>query len=227
MMDLVLYGAPLSPFVRKVEVVLREKGLDFEMEAVSMPFPDWFKEISPARRMPALRDRDVSAEGTEGVIPDSSAICAYLERLQPEPAVYPKDAFDYGRAVWFEEYADSELAGCIGMGIFRPIVFPIFAKKDPDLETARKTVTERLPRFLDYLEGEISGREFLVGDAFSIADLSVATQLMNLELAVGLPNAEGYPGLTALMERVKGRASVAPNLAICRKILRTPVDLGL
>jgi glutathione S-transferase len=147
--------------------------------------------------------------------------------LQPEPAVYPKDAFDYGRAVWFEEYADSELAGCIGMGIFRPIVFPIFAKKDPDLETARKTVTERLPRFLDYLEGEISGREFLVGDAFSIADLSVATQLMNLELAVGLPNAEGYPGLTALMERVKGRASVAPNLAICRKILRTPVDLGL
>ena len=226
-MDLVLYGAPLSPFVRKVEVVLREKGLDFEMETVSMPFPDWFKEISPARRMPALRDRDVSKEGSEGVIPDSSAICAYLERLQPEPALYPKDAFEYGRAVWYEEYADSELAGCIGMGIFRPIVFPIFAKKDPDIETARKTVRSRLPRFLDYLESEISGRDFLVGDAFSIADLSVATQLMNLELAVGLPRAESYPGLMALVDRVKERPSVASNLSICRKILKTPVDLGL
>jgi len=226
-MDLVLYGAPLSPFVRKVEVGLREKGLDFEMERVSMPFPDWFKEISPARRMPALRDRDIDATGPKGVIPDSYAICAYLERLQPEPALYPRDPFALGRAVWFEEYADSELAGCIGLGIFRPIVFPIFAKQDPDIETARTTVTERLPRFLDYLEGELDGREFFLGDAFSIADLSVATQLMNLELAVGLPDAAQYPGLTGLTERVKLRPSVASNLVVCRKILKQPVDLGL
>jgi len=226
-MDLVLYGAPLSPFVRKVEAVLREKAIAFEMENVSMPFPDWFKEISPARRMPALRDRDVAAEGPEGVIPDSSAICAYLERLQPEPALYPKDPFEFGRAVWFEEYADSELAGCIGLGIFRPIVFAIFAKQDPDIDTARTTATKRLPRFLDYLEGEIKGREYFVGDQFSIADLSVTTQLMNLELAVGLPDPDRYPGLSNLTERVKARPSVTSNLAICRKILKQPVDLGL
>jgi glutathione S-transferase len=226
-MDLVLYGAPLSPFVRKVQVVLNEKGIDFEMEMVSMPFPDWYTEISPARRMPALRDRDVSSEGPKGVIPDSSAICAYLERLQPEPALYPKDPFEFGRALWYEEYADSELAGCIGLGIFRPIVFPIFAKQDPDIETARATATERLPRFLDYLEGEIHGRKFLVGDEFSIADLSVATQLINLELAVGLPDAGRYPGLAGLADRVKSRPSIASNLAICKKILKKPVDLGL
>jgi glutathione S-transferase len=226
-MDLVLYGAPVSPFVRKVEVVLREKGLDFEIEVVSMPFPDWFNEISPARRMPVLRDRDVSAEGADGVIPDSSAICAYLERLAPNPALYPEDPFEFGRAVWLEKYADSELAGCVGMGIFRPIVFPIFAKQDPDIETARATATKKLPRFLDYLEGELDGRDHLVGDSFSIADLSVATQLINLELAVGLPTAARYPGLRGLMERVKGRPSVASNLAICRKILKQPVDLGI
>ncbi|MBC8188636.1 MAG: glutathione S-transferase family protein [Proteobacteria bacterium] len=226
-MDLVLYGAALSPFVRKVEVVLREKGLDFEMENINMPFPDWYKEISPARRMPALRDRDISAEGPEGVIPDSSAICAYLERLHPEPAFYPKDAYEHGRAVWYEEYADSELAGCVGMGIFRPIVFPIFAKQDPDIETAKKTVKERLPRFLDYLEGELQGREYLVGDAFSIADLSVVTQLCNLELAVGQIAPDGWPELTSLRERVKSRPGFGPNLAICKKILKQPVDLGL
>ena len=114
-MDLVLYGAALSPFVRKVEVVLREKALDFEMESINMPFPDWYTEISPARRMPALRDRDISAEGPNGVIPDSSAICAFLERLQPEPAFYPKDPYEYGRAIWYEEYADTELASCIAV----------------------------------------------------------------------------------------------------------------
>jgi glutathione S-transferase len=226
-MDLVLYGAPLSPFVRKVDVCLREKGLAFETQNVPIPIPDWFAEISPARRMPALRDRDVAAEGPGGVIPDSSAICGYLERLVPAPALYPKDPFEFGRALWYEEYADSELAGCIGMGLFRPIAFALFAKKEPDVATARTTMTERLPRFLDYLDGEIAGRPWFVGDAFSIADIAVATQLVNLELVVGPPSVERWPSLGAWFERIKERPSFEPNRAICKKILKQPVDLGL
>ncbi len=65
-MSLILYGAPLSPFVRKVEVLLREKGAEFESEPVNiMPMPDWFKEISPAKRIPVLRDLSVAQEGPE------------------------------------------------------------------------------------------------------------------------------------------------------------------
>lgn len=225
-MDLVLYGASLSPFVRKVEVVLREKGIDFESESINFPIPDWFREISPLGRMPALRDRDISAEGPEGVIPDSSAICGYLERVAPEPACYPKDAYDCGRALWYEEYADSELASRIGMGVFRPVVFPMFAKQEPDLDTARKAVNESLPPLFDYLEGALQGRECFVGDGFSIADLSVVTQLINLELVVGPLSAERWPQLAALVERVKSRPSFGPNLAICRKIIKQPIDLG-
>ena len=115
-MSLVLYGAPLSPFVRKADVVLREKNVPFELESVNiMPMPDWFKEISPARRIPVLRDKSVGEEGTQGTIPDSSAICAYLERKFPEPALYPSDPYLHGRAVWIEEFCDSELAGLVGM----------------------------------------------------------------------------------------------------------------
>ena len=78
-MSLILYGAPLSPFVRKVDAILREKGAEFELESVNiMPMPDWFKEISPARRIPVLRDLSVGKEGPVGTIPDSSAICAYV-----------------------------------------------------------------------------------------------------------------------------------------------------
>jgi len=71
--DLVIYGMEGSPLVRKVQVLLAE--------------------INPAKRIPVLRDRSVGAEGVLGTIPDSSAICAYLERKHPEPALYPKDAF--------------------------------------------------------------------------------------------------------------------------------------
>lgn len=177
--------------------------------------------------MPALRDRDVASEGPEGVIPDSSAICAYLERAVPEPACYPKDPFAFGRAIWLEEYADSNLAGPIGMGIFRPVVFPMFAKQDPDIDTAKKSATEGLPPIFDYLEGELQGSEYLVGNSYSIADISVVTQLVNLNLAVIVPMKDRWPQLVSLYERVTGRPSFAPNLAICKKILKQPVDLGL
>jgi glutathione S-transferase len=226
-MSLILYGAPLSPFVRKVDVFLREKGVPFELESVNiMPMPDWFKEISPARRIPVLRDTDVGKEGPPGTIPDSSAICAFLERKFPDPPLYPHDPFLHGRAVWLEEYCDSELALQVGMGIFRPIQFARFQGKEPDLDAARKTYAQKLPGRLDYLEGELVGREFFVGDALSIADIASACQLAQLELVAGPLDATRWPSLAAHVERMKKRDSFAPCLAICRKIVKQePVDL--
>jgi glutathione S-transferase len=226
-MGLILYGVPLSPFVRKAEVVLHEKGVEFEAEPVNiMPMPNWFKEISPARRIPVLRDQSIAEEGTAGTIPDSSAICAFLEKKFPAPAVYPTDPFEYGRAVWLEEWADTELAGPIGMGVFRPIMFARFQKKEPDLETARKTWNEKLPRVFDYLEGELAGKEFLIGDALSIADIAVACQLTNLELVAGLPDSGRWPNIVAHTERTRDRKSFAANLAFCRKIIMEQIDLS-
>jgi len=224
-MDLVLYGAPLSPFVRKAFVVLREKGLEFETENVPIPVPDWFREINPAARMPALRDRDVSAEGHAGVIPDSSAICAFAERAVPEPALYPKDPYAHGRAVWYEEFADSDFAGAVGLGLFRPIAFPMFMKQEPDRDTARAALAEKLPRFLDYFEGELGSNDYFVDNAFSIADIAVANQLINAELVVGREPFTRWPGLNALVDRVSQRESYKPNLAICKKVIPEPVEL--
>ena len=145
MNDLVVYGSPVSPFVRKVEVVLRSQGVDYDFENINiMDMPDWFKEISPARRIPVLRDRNVGTEGVPGTIADSSAICAYLER-KLGAGLYGDTAFDAGRVTWLEEYADSEMAQPVGMQLFRPILFPRMAGKESDLDTARKTWNERLP----------------------------------------------------------------------------------
>ncbi len=226
-MSLILYGLPLSPFYRKVEMTLREKGVPFEAEAVNiMPMPDWFKEISPAQRIPVLRDTEVGTEGVPGTIPDSSAICAFLEKKHPTPSIYPQDPYEFGRAVWLEEYADSELAGCVGMGIFRPIMFPKFAGKEPDLDTARKTWQEKLPRNFDYLEEMLGDNEFLVGGQLSIADVALFCQLTNLEVVAGRPDAARWPGIVAFIERVSSRDSLTANLEICRKIAGEPYDLS-
>lgn len=226
-MSLILYGAPLSPFVRKVDVVLREKSVEFELESVNiLPMPDWFKEISPARRIPVLRDRSVGEEGVAGTIPDSSAICAFIERKHPDPPVFPSDAFELGRALWYEEWSDTELIAPIGMGIFRPIMFNVFQKKDPDLETARKTYREKLPPVFDYLEGELEGGgRWLVGDEPSIADISVACSLTQLSLVAGPPPADRWPAVASFFESMTGRPSFAPTLEVCRKIVPEPFDL--
>ena len=226
-MSLVLYGAPLSPFVRKADAVLREKNVPFQLESVNiMPMPDWFKEISPARRIPVLRDESVGKEGTLGTIPDSSAICAYVERKHPEPALYPSDPYEYARALWLEEYSDSELAGVVGMGIFRPIQFMRFQKKDPDLETARRSYAEKLPRVLDYFEGELGTDDFLVGHTISIADIAFATCLTQMTLVAGPVDAGRWPAVAAHHERMSGRPSFGPCLEICAKIVtQDPIDL--
>ena len=220
-MGIILYGAPLSPFVRKADVLLREKGVEFELESVNiMPMPDWFVEISPARRIPVLRDTDIGKEGPLGTIPDSSAICAYIEKKFPEPNLYPADPYEHGRAVWFEEYCDSDLAGAIGMGIFRPIQFNRFQGKEPDVAAAKKGYAEKLPKPLDYLEGEIGDSGFLVGDKLSIADVSLVCQLAQLALVAGPLDASRWPKSSDLVERLSATDSFTPCLAICKKIVK-------
>ncbi|NIP15040.1 MAG: glutathione S-transferase family protein, partial [Pseudomonadales bacterium] len=79
--DLLIYGTLGSPFVRKVLVMLQEKGIEWELEEVNVfDPPDWFLALSPARRIPVMRDRSIASEGVAGTIADSSAICAYVER---------------------------------------------------------------------------------------------------------------------------------------------------
>lgn len=185
MSDLVVYGSPVSPFVRKVEAVLKHQKVDYDFENVNiMDKPDWFIEISPAGRIPVLRDKSIGQEGIAGTIADSSAICVYLDRKFVS-GLYGSTAFDAGRITWIEEYADSELAGPLGMELFRPIMFPRFAGKESDLDTARKTLHEKLPKHFDYLEGALDGHEYFVGDQYSMADIAVGCQMTQLDLVAG------------------------------------------
>lgn len=206
-MTLTVYGASLSPFVRKVRVFLAEKGEAYKLEQVNIfPPPDWFLEISPLKRIPVLRDEN---EGAEATLPDSSAICGYLEKKFPAPALYPADAFAFGKALWYEEYADSDLAGNVGMGTFRPMVVNRMMGREADRETAEKTMAEKLPRNFDYFEKEIGSKTYLVADSFSIADISLATHFVNLAHAGFRPDEKAWPNLTRYLAGILARPSFA------------------
>jgi glutathione S-transferase len=218
--DLVIYGLKGSPFVRKVQIALAEKNVPFDFEQASpFPPPDWFAAISPLRRIPVLRDRSVGTEGAAGTIPDSSAICGFIERRHPDPPLYPDAPFDFGRALFVEEYADSEMAGLIGLGLFRPMVMSRLMGQEPDVAKARETVHEKLPPIFDWLEATLGGREHMVGDRFGIADIAVGTQLVNFLFAGGRLDAERWPGLEAWMTRTHARPSFAACIESERKFM--------
>jgi glutathione S-transferase len=211
--DLIVYGTEGSPFVRKVLVTLSEKRLDWEFEPVNVfDPPDWFLPLSPAKRIPVLRDTSIATEGVAGTIADTSAICAYIERKFPQPPLYPRDAFDYARALWFEEYADTLVAARIGFGLLRTLIAAPAAGQPPDLERARKTYHQDLPPLFDYLEGEIGEREYLVADRFSIADIALTAQLAGMRVTRVAIDDERWPSLAAYAERHLSRPSFVARL---------------
>ncbi len=230
MSDFVVYGSPASPFVRKVMVVLAHAGAAYDFENVNiMPMPDWFVEISPARRIPVLRDKTVGESGVAGTIPDSSAISLFLEK-RLDIGLYGNGAFEAGRIAWMEEYADTVLAMSAGMEFFRPIMFPLFRGKASDLETARKAWHEKLPPIFDYLESVLDGGEYFVGGQYSLADIAVACQMTQIDLIAGLPDAGRWPSLVRHTEAMKERPGFKDNLETCAKmfsaILPEKVDLN-
>ena len=130
-----LYGVGLSPFVRKVRVVLAEKGIPYDHDPVMPGNPDpEFRKMSPLGKVPGFRDGNHAFS-------DSSVICQYLERRHPEPALYPKDAYELARALWFEEYADTALIEVFGPKIFFPrIVEKKFMGKEPDEKAIQQVI---------------------------------------------------------------------------------------
>jgi glutathione S-transferase len=218
--DLVIYGSPVSPFARKAMAMCIEKDVEFDFEAVNiMPMPDWFKEISPMRRIPVLRDRSVAQEGEAGTIADSSAICAYVERKHPAPSLYGDTAYGFGRALMIEEYADTVLAPTGGLGIFRPIFFSLVQGKEPDIAKARETWATEMPSVLGYLNGQLEGREFFVDDSLTIADIAVTACLMQVGLVAEMP-LDDFPTLAAHQERMAARPSIAGPFAQAERFIR-------
>ncbi|TXH96728.1 MAG: glutathione S-transferase family protein, partial [Pseudomonas sp.] len=131
-MSLIVYGAPLSPFVRKVRLCLLEKDLPYQLEIIT-PFgqPDWYREINPLGRIPALRDGDVT-------LADSSVICQYLEEKHPEhTTLYGREPAHRAQIRWLEKYADYELAPLCTFTVFRNrILKPTMGKSSDEASIA-------------------------------------------------------------------------------------------
>lgn len=191
-----VYGAILSPFVRKVVMTLDHKGAQYRIEPVR-PFknPESFARISPLRKVPAFSDEYLT-------IADSSVICDYLENKYPQAPLYPKNPVERAKVLWLEEFTDTRLQETLGPGLFfERVVAPAMFKRAPNEQLIVRS-RAALPALQDYLEGELTGGPFAIGGALSIVDLILPGVFLNGKYAGYEVDARRWPKLAAYIERM-------------------------
>ena len=195
-----IHGSNISPFVRKTLVCLTEKGVEFELNPISpFPPPESHLKISPLGKIPALTDGDLA-------IPDSSAICGYLEKRFPGTPLYPAGDGDYGRALWFEDWADNELPKATSALFFNRIAVRMM-KREPDEAVISRILTDIQPGIFDYLEAELDSKPYLVGDQFSIADIAITCQFIQMMYSGETLPDESHPNIARYVSNHMQRAS--------------------
>lgn len=193
-----LYGALLSPFVRKVALTATEKGIDYEMVLMSpgAPDPD-FRAASPFGKIPAISDGDFH-------LCDSTAIVTYLEARHSEPGLLPADPQLRGKAMWYDEFADTILATATLKILFNRLVGPKILKVGGDEALAMQGEAE-IPAILDWLESVAPEQGWLVGDTFTIGDIAVASVLRALAYVNPGLDPVKHPVASAWYARVASR----------------------
>ncbi len=170
-----LYGVPISPFVRKVRVLLAHKQIDYEF-VLTRPHDkaEPFQSLSPCGKIPVFTDDQV-------VLPDSVASCAYLEARYPNNPVYPNNPADYAKAIWLEQFANNELSRVINPKIlWAQVVGPLFFGQPKDDAVTHDAMTVDLPPLFAYLESQLTSSYYFIGNIFSIADMAVGSMLLGI-----------------------------------------------
>jgi glutathione S-transferase len=202
-MSLVLYFHPLSSYCHKALIALYENGTPFtphQVDLMDAAQSAAFKQIWPMGKFPVLRDGD-------RVVPESTTIIEYLAARHPGSAkLIPADltAANAVRAAdrFYDLHVHTHMQKIVGDRL-RPA-----DKRDTHgVEQARGL----LDTALGLADKEMAGRQWAVGEDFSLADCAAAPALFYADMAVA-PIA-GFPNLSAYLARVKRRPSYARVLA--------------
>jgi maleylacetoacetate isomerase len=198
-----VYRIPFSTNVERVSLALAHKGLDVEWEDVDPRDRSPVDQISGQPLVPVLVD-----DGR--VLADSTTIIRYLEELQPEPALFPRDEarraeldvfLDWFNRVWKRPPNEIEAERL---------------KDAPDQQRIA-ALGDELTAALDLFEDLLEGRDYLFGE-FSAADCAAFpflkyallyderdTEEFHLILREFQPLGDAHPKLTDWIRRVDER----------------------
>jgi len=210
-----IYGVALSPFVRKVQLALAYKGIEYN-SIPTMPSDDSpeFRAISPLGKIPVLEDGDFS-------VPDSSVILRYLDSKYPEKPLFPENSELLARVSWLEEYADTNLAQGCAVFFRERWLHPTVLNTPTNESAIENAQTELMPPILAYLESVVQEEGYFVGDTLSVADLGITSAFVNAEYGGYDVDSASYPKLAAYIARAMGSSLVKDQLAKEEQIIKS------
>lgn len=200
-----VYGIPGSPFLRSVEIVLKEKDVPYRLHALA---PGEHKSEEYLKRHPFGRVPAFERGGFR--LYETQAICRYVDDVCPTPPLTPGNAQDRARM--------NQIIGIIEWYFFPKAAAPIgfnriIGPRLLGLPSDERVIAEAMPMArtcfaeLDRLLGD---KPYFTGTNVSLADIMLAAQLdLFGECREGRELLEGTKGLGAWLERMTARPSFA------------------
>ena len=190
-----LFFTPLTCSIAP-RIALYEADLDAQythviLQTKTLKNGDSYNELNPRSTVPALRLND------DELMTDIIAILQYIADQAPNSGLAPSpDAKD--------RYLLQSWLGFIAVELHKQIIWPQFAPNVP--QDMKSFALDLAPLKLSYLQNAIEGRQYLLGDAFTVVDTYLVWALTVLRhLGVDLSH---YPALDAYFSRTFKRPSV-------------------
>ncbi len=202
-----LYHLWLSPFSRKVRIVLAEKKLEFQMVVEQT----WerrrdFLALNPAGEVPVLVEPDNT------VIADASAIAEYLEEVALEPNLLGRSAHERAEVrrlvAWWDRKFDREVSDKL---LNEKVMKRFLGLGEPDSREIR-AAQKNIHTHLDYIAFLVERRHWLAGEELSLADIAAAAHISALDYLGDVPWAEHELAKNWYV-RIKSRPSLRGILA--------------
>jgi len=202
-----LYHHPLSPFARKVRVMLAEKRLAFDT-VLEKPWErrEEFLMLNPAGEVPVL----VEEGGL--VIADHQPICEYLEETATEVPLLGPDPATRAEVRRLTGWFDGKFQWEVTENLLTEKLFKRLAGQGVPHAPAIRAGLSNIHYHLDYIAFLSERRTWLAGDELSLADIAAAAQLSCLDFMGDVPW-EQHPEAKDWYSRIKCRPSFRPLLA--------------
>lgn len=199
-----LHYHPLSTFTRRVLIALAEKSIPHELVLVDMAKKmhkdPAYLAINPYGRVPTLEDDGF-------LLYESTAILNYLEATHPQPALVPADVRGRALVDMHMKLCDLQMSRQTGA-----IIFPKrFLPKERWDAAAMAQARGEIEKHLEIVERQLAGREYLVGDQYTLADVTYTPFLQFLPLMEIAPPPAVAAWAARLLDRPSARASAPAN----------------
>jgi glutathione S-transferase len=197
-----LYDYKTAPNPRRVRIFLAEKGVEVPMVQVDIPTAENRKapyiDKNPMGGVPMLELDD----GT--CIAESVAICRYFEAVHPDPPLMGRDAKDQGVVEMWNRRMELGFAMPV-MNAFRH-THEFFKNRIEQVPEFGHSSKRGALKQMEWLDGVLADREFIAGDAYSIADI---TALVGVDFGriSDIRIAEGQKNLKRWYDTVSARPS--------------------